>query len=91
MRQDEYNQGMERAMQRMHDDHMELRARLLRLRIAHLRRMSDSCLLTSMQVSSKLPRFPTEGQWKRFFAKQNRWSRFRTACRTEIARLRGER
>jgi hypothetical protein len=58
-----------------------------RLRIAHLRRMSDACLLISMQASSKLPRFPTEGQWKRFFAKQNRWSKFRTTCRAEIARL----
>ena len=58
-----------------------------RLRIAHLRRMSDACLLISMQASSKLPRFPTEGQWKRFFAKHNRWSKFRTTCRAEIARL----
>ena len=64
-----------------------LRADNLRLRIAHLRRMSDACLLISMQASSKLPRFPTEGQWKRFFAKHNRWSKFRATCRAEITRL----
>lgn len=64
-----------------------LRKENQRLRIAHLRRMSDACLLISMQASSKLPRFPTEGQWKRFFAKQNRWSKFRTTCRAEITRL----
>ena len=90
MRQDEYNQGMERAMQRMHDDHMELRARLHRLRIAHLRRMSDAAFLLCAR-EEKLARTSWEEKWKAVHTrKAERFIRFCRACRAEITRLRGE-
>lgn len=92
MRQDEYNQGMERAMQRMHDDHMELRDRLLRLRIAHLRRMVYATIHIEERVLRNARRFANAQRLYsvRERAIVGRMDRFRDACRVEIARLRGE-
>jgi len=82
MRQYEYDRGTELAMQRMCDENMAWRARIRRLRISQLRRMAEQA--EYREVVCKC------ATWDDPRNKIVRLQRFRTACRAEIARLRGE-
>lgn len=67
-----------------------LRKENQRLRIAHLRRMSDAAFMLCAR-EEKLARTSWEEKWKSAHTKKSeRFIRFCRACRVEIARLRGE-